>query len=252
MCFDVSILIPGSFASAPTLGPIYSGGHPSFGIGSLSAFLSLLAAQQCQTYGFLTTLPERPPLVPISMGFLVHRPLASQETVLRVLPLLVLAHTFGAINGISTEYSSSAATLVYPSLSSAFLTPTERSGSPVQLVSTTHVTGCPKSKTDFLSRSLVGTWPYAAPSPLTSPVITHLPGPLLEVNCFLTASLALLRLPSPTLIYQVLCHTRFSPHLCGLPLSRLWFKNNVCGTSGLFSIPSHREELLVCCSLTAY
>ena len=69
MCFDVNILIPGSFASASTLGRIYSGGHPSSGIGSFSAFLSLLAAQQCQMYGFLTARPERPPLVPISMGF---------------------------------------------------------------------------------------------------------------------------------------------------------------------------------------
>ena len=44
ICLAVSILSPGSFASATTLRLIYSGGHPSCAIGSLSAFPSLLAA----------------------------------------------------------------------------------------------------------------------------------------------------------------------------------------------------------------
>ena len=106
ICFAVNILIPGSFTSATTLGLIYSEGHPSSGIGTTPGSLSLVASRPCQTYRLLPMLPERPLLVLISMAFLAHRPLASRETVCKILPCLLLARTYGA-NEMNASSSTS-------------------------------------------------------------------------------------------------------------------------------------------------
>ena len=57
-------------------------------------------------------------------GLFAHRLLASRETKGKVIPLLVLAQTYGAINGIASGCSSSVTTLMYPTLSPAFFAPT--------------------------------------------------------------------------------------------------------------------------------
>ena len=174
-----------------------------------------------------------------------------------------LAHKYGVINGIASGSSSSAITLVYPTLSPVFSAPMGCSGISCPacslrlfhsfLVSSTHV-----SPTQWLcSLSFFGDdVPYAASFPSgflsnnptssasargNEPPVFHQ-----RVNCFLTVSLA----PSHYPPRRCMSHKAFSTPLLASPFP-FPVSEYMRGT-GLISTLLHREELLVRHSFTAH